>query len=250
MKTVYIPKGHTVCYESLETEHLVVKGCLKTAYGVKAKTITGGGVLNAGTVSADVVCVDELEAGSAFCRRLLAKRVQTPELFASDNATVSCFLSAAYVETGKLTVAISEIDEVKADEVVYLKPKKRGMLATLLLSALRSFWTSITAPNGRYEPMDADYAPDSSGPEADDPKAAVPEPDSDAANHSGSPAEPEAGQKQVPEGGVDEELNRFIAIFKLLRDSRYTLKIIPGTPEENAPAAIDFGKKSSESQAA
>ena len=38
MKTVYIPKGHTVCYESLETEHLVVEGCLKTTCGVKAKT--------------------------------------------------------------------------------------------------------------------------------------------------------------------------------------------------------------------
>mgnify|MGYP000587574052 FL=1 len=61
MKTVYIPKGHTVCYESLETEHLVVEGCLKTTCGVKAKTITGGGVLSAGTTSADVICLDELE---------------------------------------------------------------------------------------------------------------------------------------------------------------------------------------------
>ncbi len=123
MKTVYIPKGHTVCYESLETEHLVVEGCLKTTCGVKAKTITGGGVLSTGTTSADVICLDELETGSVFCRRLLARRVQTPELFASDSATVSCFLSAAYVETGKLTVAISETDEVKADEVIHLKPK-------------------------------------------------------------------------------------------------------------------------------
>ena len=131
MKTVYIPKGHTVCYESLETEHLVVEGCLKTTYGVKAKTITGGGVLSTGTTSADVICLDELETGSVFCRRLLARRVQTPELFASDSATVSCFLSAAYVETGKLTVAISETDEVKADEVIHLKPKKRGMLAKI-----------------------------------------------------------------------------------------------------------------------
>lgn len=26
-----------------------------------------------------------------------------------------------------------------------------------------------------------------------------------------------------------------MAVFKLLRDSGYTLKILPGTPEENAP---------------
>ena len=37
----------------------------------------------------------------------------------------------------------------------------------------------------------------------------------------------------------DEELERFVAIFKLLRRSGYTLKIIPGTPEENAPT-FDF----------
>lgn len=29
MKTVYIPKGETVSYETLETDRLVVKGCLK-----------------------------------------------------------------------------------------------------------------------------------------------------------------------------------------------------------------------------
>ena len=43
MKTVYIPKGETVSYETLETERLVVKGCLKVAYGIKAKTISGSG---------------------------------------------------------------------------------------------------------------------------------------------------------------------------------------------------------------
>ena len=41
MKTVYIPKGETVHYESLVTEHLVVHGHLHVTYGIKAKTITG-----------------------------------------------------------------------------------------------------------------------------------------------------------------------------------------------------------------
>ena len=36
MKTVYIPKGETVHYESLATEHLVVHGRLHVTYGVKA----------------------------------------------------------------------------------------------------------------------------------------------------------------------------------------------------------------------
>lgn len=144
MKTVYIPKGETVHYESLVTEHLVVHGHLHVTYGIKAKSINGKGVINAGTVEADTVCVDDVEAASVICKRLLAKRVQSPEVFASESAAVSCFLSAAYVETGKLTVAISEIDVVEAQEVVNLPPRKRSLLGTLLASVLRSFWTALT----------------------------------------------------------------------------------------------------------
>lgn len=200
MKTVYIPKGETVRYETLETDRLVVKGCLKVAYGIKAKTISGGGMITAGTVSADDIRVDDLEAASVTCQRLIAKRVQTPELFAFESAAVSCFLSSAFVATGKLTVALSEIDEVKADEVIHLKPKKRSLFRLLLASALRSFWTSLTARPVKDEVMDADFEP-----------------------------------VKKDEEPVDEELNRFVGMFKLARESGYTLKIIPGTPEKNAP---------------
>ena len=200
MKTVYIPKEETVRYETLETDRLVVKGCLKVAYGIKAKTISGGGMIIAGTVSADDIRVDDLEAASVTCQRLIAKRVQTPELFAFESAAVSCFLSSAFVATGKLTVALSEIDEVKADEVIHLKPRKRSLFRLLLASALRSFWTSLTARPVKDEVMDADFEP-----------------------------------VKKDEEPVDEELNRFIGMFKLARESGYTLKIIPGTPEENAP---------------
>ena len=200
MKTVYIPKGETVRYETLETDRLVVKGCLKVTYGIKARTISGGGMITAGTVSADDIRVNDLEAASVTCQRLIAKRVQTPELFAFESAAVSCFLSSAFVATGKLTVALSEIDEVKADEVIHLKPKKRSLFRLLLASALRSFWTSLTARPVKREVMDADFEP-----------------------------------VKKDEEPVDEELNRFIGMFKLAREFGYTLKIIPGTPEENAP---------------
>ena len=198
MKTVYIPKGETVSYETLETDRLVVKGCLKVAYGVKARTISGNGIITAGTVSADDIRVDDLEAASVTCQRLIAKRVQTPELFAFESAAVSCFLSSAYVATGKFTVALSDIDEVKADEVIHLKPRKRSLFRLLLVSALRSFWTSLTARPQKPEVIDADFTP-------------------------------------VKDESEDEELNRFVGMFKLARESGFTLKIIPGTPEENAP---------------
>lgn len=233
MKTVYIPKGETVSYETLVTEHLVVKGCLNVTYGVKAKTISGGGTICAGSVEGDVIRTGSLEAASVICKRLIAKRVQAPEVFASESAVVSCFLSSAYVETGKLTVSISEVDVVKADEVVNLTRKRRTLFGTLLVSALRSFWTGLTAPRAGGEVMDAEYAP-------------LQETQAETSSEAGQPTETEtapAAQEQ-PESKagaepVDEELNRFIAMFKLMRESGYTLKILPGTPEENAPV-FDF----------
>ena len=64
MKTVYIPKGETVHYESLATEHLVVHGRLHVTYGVKAQSITGSGVIDAGNINADTVCIDDVESGT------------------------------------------------------------------------------------------------------------------------------------------------------------------------------------------
>lgn len=232
MKTVYIPKGETVHYESLVTEHLVVHGHLHVTYGIKAKTITGKGVINAGTIDADTVCMDDVEAASVICKRLIAKRVQSPEVFASESAAVSCFLSAAYVETGKLTVAISEIDVVEAQEVINLKPKKRSLFGTLVASMLRSFWTALMVQGQKSEVMDAEFTPVQEEKTQEEAPAEQP-----AKVVEMVAEEPENEQETEP---VDEELNRIIGLFKLSREHGYTLKFIPGTPEENAPV-FDFG---------
>lgn len=232
MKTVYIPKGETVRYESLTTEHLVVHGCLEVTRGIKARTIAGSGTVRAGAVNADVIRVDDVEAGSIVCKRLLAKRVQSPEVFASESAAVSCFLAASYVETGKLTVTLSEVDEVNAAEVVNLTPKKRTLFGTLLASLLRSFWTALTV-RGQKEPTvmtDACEAMPEGVAESTQEETQEPEAEQAAPCEEENAVEPEA---------VDEELNRIVGIFKLAREQGYTLKLIPGTPEENAPV-FDF----------
>lgn len=232
MKTVYIPKGETVRYESLTTEHLVVHGCLEVAGDIKARTIAGSGTVRAGAVNVDVIRVDDVDAGSIVCKRLLAKRVQSPEVFASESAAVSCFLSACYVETGKLTVTLSEIDEVNAAEVVNLTPKKRTLFGTLLASLLRSIWTALTI-HGQKEPTvmtDACEAMPEGVTESTQEETQEPEAEQAAPSEEENAVEPEA---------VDEELNRIVGIFKLAREQGYTLKLIPGTPEENAPA-FDF----------
>ena len=232
MKTIYIPKGETIRYESLATEHLVVHGCLQVTCGITAKTITGYGTVHAGTVNADVIRVDDMDAGSIVCKRLLAKRVQSPEVFASESAAVSCFLSAAYVETGKLTVTLSEIDEVKAQEVVNLTPKKRTLFGTLLASLLRSIWTVLTV-HGQKEPTVMTGACEAVPEDITEP---VQEESQKPETEQAVPREEESSTEPVV---VDEELNRIVGIFKLAREQGYTLKLIPGTPEENAPA-FDF----------
>lgn len=213
MKTVYIPKGETVHYESLATEHLVVHGRLHVTYGVKAQSITGSGVIDAGSINADTVCIDDVESGTVICKRLIAKRVQAPEVFASESAAVSCFLSAAYVETGKLTAAISEVDEVVAQEVVNLTPKKRTLFGTLFASMLRSFWTALTAPRQKAEVLDAEFVP------AQEDHTETVQNEGSAEFSASDQSVPEVEEKQ--EDVVDEELNRIVGLFKLSREQGY-----------------------------
>lgn len=217
MKTVYIPKGETVSYEAITTERLVVKGKIIVQGEIKAKSISGNGVISAGLIHADTIVAEDIETTTIVCEKLIAKRVSAAEMIASKSAAVSCFLSSAYVETPKLTVALSEISEIKCGEVINLKPKHSGLFMTLLLSFVRSLWLTLTTP---IEVYDAEYetVEDDSDPEV---KAEV----------------AETVQNIMDEDDDDFELKRFVSIFKLLRDSGYTLKIVPGTPEENAPKA-------------
>ena len=195
MKTVYIPAGETVKYESLVTENLVVDGCLKVVYGVKARTICGKGVISAAA----------------------AKRIDAPEVYASESLAVSCFLSAAYVETGKLTVALSDVDEAKADEIIHLPRVHTSLLAMLVVSFFRSLRARFFGKPAEGEILDADFEPFY--------KQAVTE-------KSKIDEKPETEE-------TDEELNRIVGLFKLSREAGYTLRLIPGTPEENAPV-FDF----------
>ena len=153
MKTVYIPAGATYNYETLVTDDVIVHGHLHVTNGLKAKHISGRVFLTAGEVSADIVDVTELECGTVICRRLLAQRVSCNEAMISESAAVSRFFSANYVKAPSLTVAVSEIGEADAEEIVHLTPKPRGMLLTLLFSKLRTFWLRLTAsrPQGRFE---------------------------------------------------------------------------------------------------
>ncbi len=231
MKTIYIPKGETVHYEALETERLVVKGCLKVTGGIHAQSITGKGMLDAQTIYADSICVREIEAGSVICKKLIAQQVQTSEFIVSDGAVVSTFLSADYVKAGKLTVAVSEVDTMEADEVVNLHPKKRGMLRTLLLSSLLSLWLALTRPIRRKKRNRR--APEQNAAKEPATVEEAGEALDRAADQAGT-VDSVMAENDLPSTAGDEELKRLVSSFLLLRDQGFTLRVLPGTPEENA----------------
>lgn len=227
MKTIYIPRGETVCYDHLYAERIVVNGCLRVDHSLDAKVIGGKGVIHAGKVSADTIHTDYLDACSVMCKRLFAKRVDAPEVFASESITVSGVLSACCVKTPKLTVALCEVEELKAQETVTVPARRQSILGILLISTIQSAMTAIFARFRKNRAMDADD-------EAvlQDEKELFASDDSSAPDTS-SAADVDPTPRTEPP--VDEELNRFVNLFRLLRESGYTLRIIPGTPEDNAP---------------
>ena len=242
MKTVYIPAGATYNYETLVTDDVIVHGHLHVTNGLKAKHISGRGFITAGEVSADIVDVTELECGTVICRRLLAQRVSVNEAMISESAAVSRFFSANFVKAPSLTVAISEIGEADVDEIVHLTPNPRGMLLTLLLSMLRTFWLRLTAsrPQGRFEKPRTESEEPSDTPEDAETKANI-------AKIVQEVLAQQAAEKAACANDANEaddfELQRMVSTFKLLRSKGYTLRILPGTPEENAPV-FDFAAES------
>ena len=211
MKTVYIPAGATYNYETLATDNVIVHGHLHVANGLKAKHISGRGFITAGEVSADIVDVTELECGTVICRRLLAQRVSVNEAMISESAAVSRFFSANFVKAPSLTVAVSEIGEVDAEKIMHLTPKPR---------------------TEAEEPSDT--------PEDAETKANI-------AKIVQEVLAQQAAEKAACENDANEaddfELQRMVSTFKLLRSKGYTLRILPGTPEENAPV-FDFAAES------
>ena len=230
MKTVYIPAGATYNYETLVTDDVIVHGHLHVTNGLKAKHISGRGFITAGEVSADIVDVTELECCG--------------EAMISESAAVSRFFSANYVKAPSLSVAVSEIGEADVDEIVHLTPKPRGMLLTLLLSKLRTFWLRLTASRsrGKFEKPRAEAPKDETAdtPEDTELKANIAKVVQEVLAQQ---AAEKAACANDANDADDFELQRMVSTFKLLRDKGYTLRILPGTPEENAPI-FDFAAES------
>lgn len=233
MKTIYVPKGETVRYHDLYADRIIVDGCLRVECSLIAKNIGGNGAVHAGKVSANNIRTGYLDACSVLCKRLLAERVDAPEVFASECVVVSGVLSSCMVETPKLTAAIYEVEELKVKDLVSVQAKQRSIWAILFITTLQAIIAAISAKLSKVKAMDADY--EMVEPDGEETSTPAAHPTQVAA-----PAAPPAAESSSKvTGPVDEELNRIVNLFLLSRKSGYTLRLIPGTPEENAPV-FDF----------
>ena len=115
------------------------------------------------------------------------------------------------------------------------KKRSRGSVLTklLILVILAAIGLQLRSLHSQVQDASYTQVPDEETAEA----SAVPEAEPVAHQFETSPQ-----QENMAPAEVDEELNRFVNMFKLLRETGYTLRIIPGTPEENAPV-FDFGQE-------
>lgn len=153
MKNLYIPKGKTLHYETLYCQNIVNDGTLIVDGTLHARSISGKGILKAGTVSVRHVAEMDIECATMNGETMAAERVCAAEIVLSGSATVSCYLEAEYVEVPKLTMAKHNIGTLKADDVITLPEKKRGIVGTLVAGFFRRLWLSVI----HRIPVDAPY---------------------------------------------------------------------------------------------
>lgn len=221
MKNLYIPKGETVHYETLFCPHIVNDGVLQVSGSICADTITGSGMIDANTVSARHISAMNVDCLSLMAETLTAERVTAVEVIVSGAATISCCLDAEYVEAPKLTVAKSKVGTLRATDVVNLPPKRYSVLGVLAAGYLRRLWLSLTC----HTPKKARHA--SAADAARKP--------GNGKTTSGATADPSvatvlqmAEEKTPPDADLEDdfEFKRLKAMYRLLKDVGYTLRIV------------------------
>lgn len=150
MKKVYVPAGEVVTYHSLHTDKVIVKGCLRVSGKLVAKEILGGGIVEA----REVIC-DDIRLSSLTSDFVTARSIAADKLFVQFNCTASGqiavrdYLTARYVNTGRLSVSLSEICTCDADEVITVR-QRRSMLSLLWASWWRGLFLDLFHGGGQH----------------------------------------------------------------------------------------------------
>lgn len=219
MKKLFVPRGESVAYQTIHTDELVVKGYLEVDDDIRARHISGDGIIVAGSISADTLVMEEVEAGVVTADKIVAHRMTAPEC-RGKVILVTGYLGAERVKAGKLTVGLSDIREVEADEVVNLSGKRHSLLGALVLSWLRCKWMDLRRRSENEKPQDPEQASSDTTDTGD------------ATSSAGSgivDLRPSAdvAAKWDPEDAEDFEFLRLKGLYSLLKDQGFALRLIP-----------------------
>lgn len=221
MKSLYIPKGKTLHYEALSCHDIVNDGVLEVEGTVQARNISGKGILKAGTISAKAVSAMSVDAAGIVVERLAVERVCAVSVRASSSLLASCCLEAEYVDTPKLLVARSEIGELRAGDVVNLPDRNRSILAALAAGFFRRLWLGLL----HKFPKDAAYTP-------------IPEKKPEAGETAARPADNlDQWRQSYMELLEDPEFLRLAGMYRVLRPTGYTLRLVDQAGREAAQTA-------------
>ena len=160
-----IPKDTTVCYENLTTNSITVRGCLKVTGILTARHIQGDGYIEAGEVVCDTLEADTLRAEITTAQKLVVKKLFVRDCRAAAAIVVTDFAESASLQTQRLTVTMFNIDDLKADEIIVLPRKNRGMLGTLFAAWLRIIFSR--PPKGEKESKKSPAPPEDTPQEPD-----------------------------------------------------------------------------------
>ena len=219
MKKLFVPRGESVSYQSLHTDNLVVKGYLEVEEDIRARHNSGDGIIVAGSISADTLVMDEVEAGVVTAGKIVAHRLAAPEC-RGKVILVTGYLGAEHVKAGKLTVGLSDIHNVEADEVVNLG-KKHRLLGALVLSWLRCKWMELRSRLAKEKVQNqAEDADDA----AVDTTGAGHSPQDDVVDLS---PDTHVAAHWDPEDADDFEFLRLKGLYSLLKDQGFALRLIP-----------------------
>ena len=203
MKNLYIPKGKTLHYETLYCQNIVNDGTLIVDGTLHARSISGKGILKAGTVSVRHVAEMDIECATMNGETMAAERVCAGTL--------------------------------KADDVITLPEKKRGIVGTLVAGFFRRLWLSVI----HRIPVDAPYVQVAApAPESTDTEQEQPKPER-AGDFQSQPVT----QPMDLDLEEDFEFKRLKAMYRLLKDCGYTLRITKQeetvlTPREDSASTL------------
>ena len=108
--------------------NLIVNGTLRVRGTLTAKHIQGKGAIRGENIRFETMQIGLVDAEQLSGRELLADQVLCSACYVSDRIIAKDYIQAYELETDSLACCLSSLKSCKAEQIIVLKSKKRGVL--------------------------------------------------------------------------------------------------------------------------